>query len=170
MPDNEPNSLHNDAHIILENLGACDKDGNGGNMMRMSHTRYGALGDVQRLELSSGRWSDLPPLKPVNRHHPLHHHHQHHYHYCLHHHHDDDDDDDQVRAQHGCALVELMGESGMLVVGGDSGGTRLNDVRFVYIYSKYKNPGFWWWSNYIGIGHTYFHWFGLQKKTANDSI
>ena len=58
----------------------------------------------------------------------------------------------------------------MLVVGGDSGGTRLNDVRFVYIYSKYKNPGFWWWSNYIGIGHTYFHWFGLQKKTANDSI
>ena len=36
----------------------------------------------------------------------------------------------QVRAQHGCALVELRGESGMMVVGGDSGGTRLNDVRF----------------------------------------
>ena len=38
-----------------------------------------------------------------------------------------------------------MGESGMLVVGGDSGGTRLNDVRFVYKYKykykyvKYKN-------------------------------
>ena len=31
--------------------------------------RYGALGDVQRLDLSSGRWSDLPPLKPVNCHH-----------------------------------------------------------------------------------------------------
>ena len=36
----------------------------------------------------------------------------------------------QVRAQHGCALVELRGESGMMVVGGDPGGTRLNDVRF----------------------------------------
>ena len=35
-----------------------------------------------------------------------------------------------MRAQHGCALVELRGESGMMVVGGDSGGTRLNDVRF----------------------------------------
>ena len=44
--------------------------------------------------------------------------------------------DGQVRAQHGCALVELRGESGMLVVGGDSGGTRLNDVR---LEDKYKN-------------------------------
>ena len=34
-----------------------------------------------------------------------------------------------VRAQHGCALVELGGRSGIIVVGGDSGGTRLNDVR-----------------------------------------
>ena len=41
-----------------------------------------------------------------------------------------DVDNGQVRAQHGCALVELRGESGMMVVGGDSGGTRLNDVRF----------------------------------------
>ena len=41
-----------------------------------------------------------------------------------------DVDNWQVRAQHGCALVELRGESGMMVVGGDSGGTRLNDVRF----------------------------------------
>merc|ERR1712001_444998 len=72
-------------------------------------SRYGALGDVQRLDLSSGRWSDLPPLKPV-------------------------------RAQHGCALVELMGESGMLVVGGDSGGTRLNDVRFLAL----DRPGAQW--------------------------
>jgi hypothetical protein len=30
-----------------------------------------------------------------------------------------------VRAQHGCALVTLHGEEGVLVVGGDSGGTRL---------------------------------------------
>ena len=92
--------------------------------------RYGALGDVQRLDLSSGRWSDLPPLKPVG--------------HCqiniaiivviLQH------VDDQVRAQHGCALVELRGESGMLVVGGDSGGTRLNDVRLEDKYNyKYKN-------------------------------
>ena len=29
-----------------------------------------------------------------------------------------------VRAQHGCALVELHGEMGVMVVGGDSGGTR----------------------------------------------
>ena len=34
-----------------------------------------------------------------------------------------------LRAQHGCALVELKGQQGVLVVGGDSGGTRLNDVR-----------------------------------------
>ena len=37
----------------------------------------------------------------------------------------------QVRAQHGCAWVEFQGRSGMMVVGGDSGGTRLNDVRFL---------------------------------------
>ena len=36
-----------------------------------------------------------------------------------------------VRAQHGCALVELHGEQGIMVVGGDSGGTRLRDVRFL---------------------------------------
>ena len=36
-----------------------------------------------------------------------------------------------VRAQHGCALVELGGRSGVIVVGGDSGGTRLSDVRFL---------------------------------------
>jgi len=70
---------------------------------------YGALGDVQRLDLNSGQWSDLPPLKPV-------------------------------RAQHGCALVELRGESGMMVVGGDSGGTRLNDVRFLAL----DRPGAQW--------------------------
>ena len=34
-----------------------------------------------------------------------------------------------LRAQHGCALVELNGEKGVVVVGGDSGGTRLSDVR-----------------------------------------
>jgi len=36
-----------------------------------------------------------------------------------------------VRAQHGCAMVDLNGEQGVLVVGGDSGGTRLKDVRFL---------------------------------------
>ncbi len=36
-----------------------------------------------------------------------------------------------VRAQHGCALVTLGGREGVLVVGGDSGGTRLKDVRFL---------------------------------------
>ena len=36
-----------------------------------------------------------------------------------------------LRAQHGCALVELDGAPGVLVVGGDSGGTRLSDVRFL---------------------------------------
>ena len=34
-----------------------------------------------------------------------------------------------VRAQHGCALVTYRGEEGVIVVGGDSGGTRLKDVR-----------------------------------------
>ena len=38
-----------------------------------------------------------------------------------------------VRAQHGCAMVDLNGEPGVLVVGGDSGGTRLKDVRFLPI-------------------------------------
>lgn len=38
-----------------------------------------------------------------------------------------------VRAQHGCALVDLYGEQGVIVVGGDSGGTRLKDVRFLPI-------------------------------------
>ena len=36
-----------------------------------------------------------------------------------------------VRAQHGCALVTLGGRRGVVVVGGDSGGTRLSDVRFL---------------------------------------
>ena len=36
-----------------------------------------------------------------------------------------------VRAQHGCALVTLKGEEGVMIVGGDSGGTRLKDVRFL---------------------------------------
>ena len=36
-----------------------------------------------------------------------------------------------VRAQHGCALVELHGQQGVMIVGGDSGGTRLKDVRFL---------------------------------------
>ena len=36
-----------------------------------------------------------------------------------------------VRAQHGCALVELGDRHGVIVVGGDSGGTRLSDVRFL---------------------------------------
>ena len=48
-----------------------------------------------------------------------------------------DVDNGQVRAQHGCALVELRGESGMMVVGGDSGGTRLNDVRFENVTIRY---------------------------------
>ena len=50
-----------------------------------------------------------------------------------------DVDNGQVRAQHGCALVELRGESGMMVVGGDSGGTRLNDVRFENASIRYNN-------------------------------
>ena len=49
-----------------------------------------------------------------------------------------DVDNWQVRAQHGCALVELRGESGMMVVGGDSGGTRLNDVRFENATIRYN--------------------------------
>lgn len=49
-------------------------------------------------------------------------------------------DPPQVRAQHGCALVELSGVSGMLVVGGDSGGTRLSDVRFLAV----DRPGANW--------------------------
>ncbi len=36
-----------------------------------------------------------------------------------------------LRAQHGCGLVELGGRRGVIVVGGDSGGTRLSDVRYV---------------------------------------
>jgi len=36
-----------------------------------------------------------------------------------------------LRAQHGCGLVELGGRRGIIVVGGDSGGTRLSDVRYV---------------------------------------
>ncbi len=36
-----------------------------------------------------------------------------------------------IRAQHGCALVTVGGEEGVVVVGGDSGGTRLKDVRFL---------------------------------------
>jgi len=61
---------------------------------------YGALESVQRLDIKSGVWTNLPDLQPV-------------------------------RAQHGCAFVELMGKKGVIVVGGDSGGTRLNDVRFL---------------------------------------
>lgn len=61
---------------------------------------YGALRAVQRLDISSRTWTDLPSLNPL-------------------------------RAQHGCALVELEGRRGVLVAGGDSGGTRLNDVRFL---------------------------------------
>jgi len=61
---------------------------------------YGALQSVQRLDIKSGVWTNLPDLQPV-------------------------------RAQHGCAFVELMGKKGVIVVGGDSGGTRLNDVRFL---------------------------------------
>lgn len=38
-----------------------------------------------------------------------------------------------LRAQHGCGLVELGGRRGVIVVGGDSGGTRLSDVRFLPI-------------------------------------
>jgi len=61
---------------------------------------YGALNNVQRFDLNTGIWTELPALNPL-------------------------------RAQHGCALVELNGEKGVLVAGGDSGGTRLNDVRFL---------------------------------------
>ena len=42
-----------------------------------------------------------------------------------------------VRAQHGCALVDLHGEHGVIVVGGDSGGTRLKDVRFLPVGPKH---------------------------------
>ena len=35
-----------------------------------------------------------------------------------------------LRAQHGCGLVEVEGRQGVLVVGGDSGGKRLSDVRY----------------------------------------
>ena len=31
-----------------------------------------------------------------------------------------------LRAQHGCALVEYRGQKGVLIAGGDSGGTRSN--------------------------------------------
>ena len=41
-----------------------------------------------------------------------------------------------VRAQHGCALVEHGGRRGVVVVGGDSGGTRLSDVRFLALDSE----------------------------------
>ena len=60
-----------------------------------------------------------------------------------------------------------MGESGMLVVGGDSGGTRLNDVRFVCKY-KYKNTGCLWWLNYLG--HICFLWFRLQYVLNMDQM
>ena len=43
-----------------------------------------------------------------------------------------------VRAQHGCALVELGGRHGVIVVGGDSGGTRLSDVRFLPLENRRK--------------------------------
>ena len=44
-----------------------------------------------------------------------------------------------VRAQHGCALVELGGRHGVIVVGGDSGGTRLSDVRFLPLENRRKS-------------------------------
>eukprot|EP00095_Tigriopus_kingsejongensis_P007693 snap_masked-scaffold142_size315517-processed-gene-0.4 protein:Tk07693 transcript:snap_masked-scaffold142_size315517-processed-gene-0.4-mRNA-1 annotation:"hypothetical protein" len=44
-----------------------------------------------------------------------------------------------IRAQHGCALVNYHGEEGVVVVGGDSGGTRLKDVRFLSL----ANPSEW---------------------------
>ena len=44
-----------------------------------------------------------------------------------------------VRSQHGCALVKFHGEEGVIVVGGDSGGTRLKDVRFL----SFDNPTDW---------------------------
>ncbi len=69
---------------------------------------YGGLNVVERLDIESGRWSQLPELNPV-------------------------------RAQHGCALVTLHGEEGIMVVGGDSGGTRLKDVRFLPL----DNPVEW---------------------------
>lgn len=71
---------------------------------------YGALQSVQRLDIKSGVWTNLPDLQPV-------------------------------RAQHGCAFVELMGKKGVIIVGGDSGGTRLNDVRFLSL--DQSNPTDW---------------------------
>ena len=62
----------------------------------------------------------------------------------------------------------------MLVVGGDSGGTRLNDVRFVYKYKykykyrKYKNTECLWWSNYLG--RICFLWFQLQYVIKMDQM
>ena len=46
---------------------------------------------------------------------------------------------DGVEPQHGCALVTFEGREGVMVVGGDSGGTRLKDVRFLPI----ERPSEW---------------------------
>ena len=48
-----------------------------------------------------------------------------------------------VRAQHGCALVEHGGRRGVVVVGGDSGGTRLSDVRFLALDSERPDSEQW---------------------------
>ena len=48
-----------------------------------------------------------------------------------------------VRAQHGCALVTLGGRRGVVVVGGDSGGTRLSDVRFLALDSSRPRQESW---------------------------
>ena len=48
-----------------------------------------------------------------------------------------------VRAQHGCAAVELGGRRGVIVVGGDSGGTRLSDVRFLALDSAAPHKEEW---------------------------
>ena len=48
-----------------------------------------------------------------------------------------------VRAQHGCALVEHGGRRGVVVVGGDSGGTRLSDVRFLALDSERPESEQW---------------------------
>ena len=48
-----------------------------------------------------------------------------------------------MRAQHGCALVEHGGRRGVVVVGGDSGGTRLSDVRFLALDSERPDNEQW---------------------------
>ena len=55
-----------------------------------------------------------------------------------------------LRAQHGCGLVELGGRKGVIVVGGDSGGTRLSDVRLA-VRKLIFNQMMWYYVNYKNV-------------------